>query len=119
MHLSLRGKLEIEVDQFAKQAWHETERQPLQGRNIIGNDLTGLGRIAGEHLGFEIAGKHVSYKTSFTGFRCAREALNPNSAPRVGTRSVESTARSNTTFSRIPAPATSIQVVRESASPVR
>src|SRR5204863_2470999 len=115
----LRRKLEIEGDEFPQQSGHNTKRHHMQCGQVLIDNLARFRRIGGELLGFEITWKHDAYKTSLIGLPCASEGLNPIIAPSVGTRSVESTARSKTTFSRMPAPATSSQVVRERASPVR
>src|SRR5439155_2271956 len=70
-------------------------------------------------LRFEVRRKHRIYKSSRIGLPCASGAEKPSMEPSVGTRSIDSIGRSNTTPSRTPAPKAIIQVVRESASPVR
>ena len=97
----------------------KAQRQPLQRLHIARDQLPGLGRIAIELLGFEIAWKHTSYNSSGIGLPCASAAEKSSIEPMVGTRSVDSMARSKTTPGRTPAPSAIIQVVRESVSPVR
>ncbi len=52
---ALGRKLEIVVDDLAQQARHKGQRQLLQGRNVVRDQLSGLGRIAIELLRLEIA----------------------------------------------------------------
>ncbi len=117
--LALRRKLEIVVNDLSQQAGHEGQRQPLQRSNVIRDQLSGLWRIVLELLRLEIAWQHKRYNNSGIGLPCASEAEKSSMDPRVGTRSVDSVARSYTTPGRTPAPSAIIQVVRESASPVR
>ena len=119
MALRSGRKLEIVVDDLSQQAGHKAQRQPLQRSNVIRDQLSGLWRIALELLRLEIAWKHKRYNNSGIGLPCASEAEKSSIDPSVGTRSVDSMARSKTTPSRTPAPSAIIQVVRESASPVR
>ena len=117
--LALGRKLEIVVNDFSQQAGHEGQGQPLQRPDVIRDQLSGLWRIGLELLRLEIAWQHKRYKSSGIGLPCASEAEKSSMDPRVGTRSVDSMARSYTTPGRTPAPSAIIQVVRESASPVR
>src|SRR5260221_9902148 len=116
---ALGGKLVIAVDQFAEQAGHKAEGQLLQRRKIAGDQFPRFGRVASELLRLEIAWKHGCYNSSPMALPCDKDAEKPSIDPTVGTRSVESIARSKTTPSRMPGPAASIHVVRERASPVR
>ena len=92
--LALGRKLEIVINDLAQQAGHEGQRQPLQRCNVIRRQLSGLWRIVLELLRLEIAWKHKRYNNSGIGLPCAREAEKSSMDPRVGTRSVDSVARS-------------------------
>ncbi len=58
VRVSLRRKLEIEIDELAQQARQKAQGQLPQSRQIIDDDLARVRRIAIELLGFEIAGQH-------------------------------------------------------------
>jgi hypothetical protein len=117
--LLLGREFPVVSDQLAQQQRHEAYRQLLQQTDPSDTHLSGLWRIAAELFGLQLTRWHGAYATSGSGLPCAILGSNPSSAPRVGTRSVGSTGLSTTTFSRIPGPIAIIQVVRESASPVR
>ena len=53
-------KFEIVLDQFSKQARQEAERQLLQSRQVVDNDLLRFCRIARELRRFEVLWKHDS-----------------------------------------------------------
>src|SRR5207247_801839 len=97
----------------------KAQGQTPQNANVGRDELPRLWRIAIELLRFEVRRKHRIYKSSRIGLPCASGAEKPSMEPSVGTRSIDSIGRSNTTPSRTPAPKAIIQVVRESASPVR
>src|SRR6266478_610873 len=116
---ALGGEFEIVFNSLSQQARQETQGQPLERCYVARGQFSCLWRIAIELLRFEVGWEHRIYKSSGIGLPCASAGENPSIEPRVGTRSVDSNWRSKTTPSRTPAPSAIIQVVRESASPVR
>src|ERR1700674_472516 len=116
---ALSGEFEIVFNNLSQQTWQKGQGQPLQRGDVAGDQFSCFWWIAAELFQFEVGWKHRIYKSSGIGLACASAAENPSIEPRVGTRSVDSIGRSKTTPSRTPAPSAIIQVVRESASPVR
>src|SRR5579871_565004 len=109
-------KLVVVGDDFAQKQRNKSHRKLSQQLDVLDSQLASLRRISLEAFGLEAAGIHAN---SASGLPCDNRAVKPSLAPNVGTRSVESTGRSITTFSRIPGPMAINQVVRERASPVR
>src|SRR5436309_3273796 len=116
---ALCGKLEVVFNDLAQQARQETQGKVWQRSKILSNKPSGLLRIAAEVFWFEIAWEHRAYSSSGRTFPCANAGEKPSIDPSVGTRSVDSVARSQINPSRTPGPSAIIQVVRDGVSPVR